>query len=85
MGDLSWIYNLGIAAVVIVILADSEIHKYFGIHDMQNARRAQINMEITELETKLANFRNNNPTPSKIAQETITKLERRINELYRKI
>lgn len=84
MGDLSWIYNIGIVAVIIVVLADTEIHKYFGVIEMQNAKRAQISLEISDLEAKVAHLRTN-AAPSRITLDTIDKLERRISELYKKL
>lgn len=52
VGPISWIYFVGVIAVIISIIFDPKIHEYFGLAEMRAARKLYFHNEIARLRTK---------------------------------
>ena len=84
LGDLSWIYDVGIVAVIAAVIWDSKLHEYFGLAEAAEFRRGQIRKQIADVEAELSKYANIQ-NPSKTTQEVIKHLEQRRLDLAKKL
>jgi hypothetical protein len=89
LGSVSWIYFVGVIAVILSIIFDPKIHEYFGIAEMRAARRLYFHNEIARLRTKQEELRKWIIEPSlgpykKSYEKQIEDIEKRIEYISRK-
>lgn len=82
--EFKWIYNIGILAVVVIFLADSKVHEYFGYAEAKEAKNKRIKMQLADIEAQLAKYAAI-PSPSQTVRDTIRHLEQRQKELNREL
>lgn len=80
----SWIYTVGIVAVIAVIAFDEKIHEYFGILEASNAKRDRIKRQIADIEVELNKYQGI-ANPSLHVKDMIRHLEDRRMELTRSL
>lgn len=77
-GAMNWIYVAGIAGVIASFIFDREIHKYFGLHNIEKINARQDNAEIASLQADRQKLLG---VDSEHAKKRIAQIEERLKEL----